>query len=50
MMIGFLVPALVAGLIIYAAIDIYRNRDNDPRKPKPKNDEYYHEDDIEYME
>lgn len=40
-MIGFLVPALAAGLIIYAAIDIYRNRDDDPRKSKRKNDDYY---------
>lgn len=43
-MIGFLVPALAAGLIIYAAIDIYRHRDSDARKPKRKNDEYYLDD------
>ena len=40
-MIGFLVPAIVAGLIVYAAIDIYRHRDDDPRKSKRKNDDYY---------
>ena len=44
MMIGFLVPALAAGLIIYATIDIYRHRDNDQRKSKRKNDDYYLED------
>jgi len=43
-MIGFLIPALAAGLIIYAAIDIYRNRGEDPRKPKRKNDDHYEDD------
>lgn len=40
-MIGFLVPVLAAGLIIYAAVDIYRKREDDPRKSKRKNDDYY---------
>lgn len=44
-MIGFLLPALAAGLIVYAAVDIYRNRDHDPRKSKRKNDDYYVEED-----
>ena len=43
-MIGFLLPALAAGLIIYAAVDIYRKREDDPRKSKRKNDDYYEED------
>ena len=33
-MIGFLLPALMAGLIVIATIDIYRSRDHD--KPKRK--------------
>lgn len=43
-MTGFLLPALAAGLIIYAAIDIYRKREDDPRKSKRKNEDYYEED------
>lgn len=43
-MTGFLLPALAAGLIIYAAIDIYRKREDDPRKSKRKNDDYYEDD------
>ncbi len=46
-MIGFLVPALAAGLIIYAAVDIYRHRDSDLRKSKRKNDDYYYDDEEE---
>ena len=49
-MIGFLVPALAAGMIIYAAIDIYRNRDAESRKSKRKNDEYYIADELDSME
>lgn len=33
-MTGFLLPALMAGLIVIATIDIYRSRDHD--KPKRK--------------
>lgn len=47
-MIGFIVPAIAAGLIIFAAIDIYRHRNNDPRKSKRKNDDYYVESDADY--
>ncbi len=46
-MIGFLLPALAAGLIVYAAVDIYRNRENDPRKSKRKNDEYYFDEEYQ---
>ena len=31
---GFLLPALMTGLIIIATIDIYRSRDNEKRKRK----------------
>ncbi len=33
-MTGFLLPALMAGLIIIATIDIYRSRDSQKRKRK----------------
>ena len=49
-MIGFLVPAIAAGLIIFAAVDIYRHRNDDPRKSKRKNDDYYVESDDTYEE
>ena len=48
-MIGFFIPALAAGLIIYAAIDIYRHRDDDLHKSKRKNDEYYLDEDVDDM-
>jgi len=44
-----LVPIVAAVLIIFAAVDIYRKGEHDPRKSKRKNDEpYYYEDDMEY--
>ncbi len=42
-MVGFLLPALVAGLVIYAAFDIYTHQ-KDGRKSKRKNDEFYEDD------
>lgn len=41
-----LVPIIAAALIIYAAIDIYRNAEHDPRKSKRKNDEESYEDEY----
>lgn len=42
-----LVPILAAVLIVFAAVDIYRKGDHDPRKSKRKNDDvhYYQETD-----
>lgn len=42
-MIGFLLPTLIAGLVIYAVVDIYLHQ-KDGRKSKRKNDDYYQDD------
>jgi len=44
-----LVPIMAAVLIIYAAVDIYRKGDHDPRKSKRKNDEEYY-DEVDYTD
>lgn len=45
-----LVPIIAAVLIIFAAVDIYRKGEHDPRKSKRKNDDDYYYDDAGYQE
>ncbi len=43
-----LVPIVAAVLIIFAAVDIYRKGEHDPRKSKRKNDDDYYYDEDHY--
>ena len=45
-----LVPIVAAVLIIFAAVDIYRKGEHDPRKSKRKNDDDYYYDEVDYHE